>query len=108
MLSHNYRIKLENICDRIANHQEVSLEEMIWADKISKANMSAASIMRRARRKALNPEMKEGDLDDLLNQLDLGDPDPSNHKTSFNSPEEIYDFFKRDDDENDENRRRRD
>lgn len=81
---------------------------MIWAEKLSKSNMSAASIMRKARRKSFNPDMQEGDLDDLLNQLDLGEPDPTRHKTGFNSPEEIVDFFKRDEDENDENRRRRD
>ena len=52
--------------------------------------------------------MKEGSLDDFLNKMDLREPDPTRHKTGFNSPEEIVDFFKRDEDENDENRRRRD
>jgi hypothetical protein len=43
--------------------------------------------------------MQEGDMDDFLNQLDLGDPDPQNHKTGFNSVDEIVDFFKRDDED---------
>ena len=101
MLSHNYRIKLEEICNRIATHQEVSLEEMVWANKLSAHNAHAATILRRARRKSQNPNMVEGDIDDFLNQLDLGHPDPTNHKTGFNSVDEIVDFFKREDtDEN--------
>lgn len=107
MLSHNYRIRLENICERIANREEVSLEEMIWCEKLSKVNQSAATILRQARRKAENPDMKEGDLDDFLNQLDLGGTGhESKGITGFNSPDEIVDFFKRNDEETDQWRRR--
>ncbi len=74
--------------------QDVKLEDMIWADKLAKANGSAAEMLRRARRKARNPDMKEGSLDDFLNQMDLGHPDPSNHKTSFDSADEIVEWFK--------------
>ena len=110
MLSHNYRIKLEGICLKIANGETVELSEMIWAEKLSKSNQSAASILRRARRKAANPDMTEDSLDGFLNALDLGDPDIQNHRTGFNSPDEIVDFFKRDDtdEEGDRNWRRRD
>lgn len=93
MLSHNYRMRLEAICEKIANHEEVSLEDMIWSEKLSKANRSAATLLRRARRKALNPDMQEGSLDDFMNALDLGDPDPSNHRTRFNGADDIIDFF---------------
>ena len=81
---------------------------MIWAEKLSKSNQSAASILRRARRKAANPDMTEDSLDGFLNAMDLGDPDPQNHRTGFNSPDEIVDWFKRDDltNENDTWRRR--
>ena len=37
--------------------------------------------------------MKEGSLDDFMNALDLGDPDPSNHRTQFNGADDIIDFF---------------
>ena len=40
--------------------------------------------------------MQEGGLDDFMNKMDLGDPDPSNHKTGFDSVDEIVDWFKRD------------
>jgi hypothetical protein len=72
MLSTQYRLKLESICERIVNKEEVALEEMIWAEKLAKANRSAARILRQARRKAENPDMQEGDMDDFLNQLDIG------------------------------------
>ena len=76
MLSTQYRLRLEYICERIANGFEVKLEDMIWADKLGKANQSAASMLRKARRKQRNPDMQEGSLDDFMNQMDLGDVDP--------------------------------
>ena len=97
MLSTAYRVRLEKIAEKIANGEEVSLDDMIWANKLSAHNASAAKIMRQARRKAANPDMVEGDMDDFLNKLDLGDPDIQNHRTGFNSPDEIVDFFKRED-----------
>ena len=93
MLSTQYRLRLEAICQKIAEHEEVSLEDMIWAEKLAKANRSAATLLRQARRRAANPDMREGSLDDFMNALDLGDPDPSNHRTGFNGADDIIDFF---------------
>ena len=70
MLSTQYRLRLEGICQKIALHEEVSLEDMIWAEKLAKANRSAGTMLRQARRTAENPDMQEGDMDDFLNQLD--------------------------------------
>ena len=97
MLSSSYRIRLIEICDRIANQEEVSLSDVIWAEKLGRANRSAGSILRQARRKAANPEMTEESLDGFLNALDLGDPDPSNHRTGFDSADDIADWFRNDD-----------
>jgi hypothetical protein len=72
MLSTQYRLRLEAICEKIVKGEEVSLEDMIWAEKLSKSNRSAATILRQARRTAENPDMQEGDMDDFLNQLDIG------------------------------------
>ena len=76
MLSTKYRLRLEYICGRISNGIEVKLEDMIWAEKLAKANQSAASMLRKARRKQSNPDMQEGSMDDFLNQMDLGDVNP--------------------------------
>ena len=96
MLSTQYRLRLEFICTRITAQQEVKLEDMIWADKLAKANGSAAEMLRKARRAANNPQMEQGSLDDFLNTMDIGDPDPSNHATGFSSAEEIAEWFKQD------------
>ena len=97
MLSTSYRIRLEKIAEKIARGEEVSLDEMIWANKLSSHNAHAAKIMRQARRKLENPTMKEGDLDDFLNQLDIGGLGHERFGVSgFNSPDDIVDFFKED------------
>ena len=97
MLSTQYRLRLEFICSRIENHEEVKLEDMIWAEKLAKANRSAATMLRQARRKASNPEMTEDSLDGFLNALDLGNPDPREHRTRFEGADDIADFFHNDD-----------
>lgn len=96
MLSTAYRLKLQSIADKIAKGEFVELTEMIWAEKLSSANRSAATILRQARRRAANPDMVEGDLDDFLNQLDLGSPDPREHLNGFNTPDDIVDWFTQD------------
>lgn len=97
MLSTQYRLRLEGIGKKIALHEEVSLEDMIWAEKLAKANRSAATILRQARRRAENPDMVEGDMDDFLNQLDIGGTGHESKGISgFNSVDEIVDWFKQD------------
>ena len=93
MLSTEYRLRLEFICSRIANGEEVKLSDMIWADKLGKANRSAGEMLRKARRKANNPNMAEGSLDSFMNAMDIGDPDPNNHRTGFDGPEDIVQWF---------------
>jgi len=96
MLSTQYRLRLESICNCIANGEEVKLEDMIWAEKLGKANTTAREMLRKARRRAANPDMVEGSLDDFMNKMGLGDPDPSNHRTGFGSADEIVDWFNED------------
>ena len=96
MLSTQYRLRLESICKKIANKEQVNLEDMIWAEKLSKANTTAREWLRKARRQAANPDMQEGSMDDFMNRMGLGDPDPSNHRTGFSGADEIVDWFQRD------------
>ena len=96
MLSTEYRLRLEFICSRIVSNQEVQLEDMIWADKLAKANRSAGEMLRKARRSAANPEMQEGSMDDFLNQMDIGDPDPQRHVSGFDSADHIVEWFRQD------------
>jgi hypothetical protein len=94
MLSTQYRLRLEEICGRIARHEPVGLEDMIWAEKLAKANRHAATILRQARRKAENPDMTEDSLDGFLNALDIGGfGNERKGITGFNSVDDIVDFF---------------
>lgn len=96
MLSTAYRKRLEGICQKIALGESVDLPDMIWAEKLGKANTSAREMLKKSRRKAANPDMVDGSIDDFMNKMGLGDPDPSNHRTGFGSADEIVDWFKQD------------
>ena len=41
MLSTQYRLRLTAICKDIGSGVEVSLDDMIWAEKLAKANTAA-------------------------------------------------------------------
>ena len=90
MLSTQYRLRLEGICKAIAAGQEVSLEDMIWAEKLSKANTSARGMLSSARRLATDTDST------FLKYLDIGDSDPRKHKKGFGSAEDIVDWFRND------------
>jgi hypothetical protein len=96
MLSTTTRLRLEDIAARIAGGLSVTFEEMQWATKWSEANRSAAEILRRARRRAINGEPQRGSLDELIDGLDLGDPDPSNHLIGPQDPVDLAEWFRQD------------
>ena len=87
MLSTQYHLRLEGICKAIAAGTEVGIDDMIWAQKLAKANTSARGMLQQARRLSANPN------DSFLNNLNIGDPDSSNHRRGFGSPDEIVDWF---------------
>ena len=95
MLSTQYRLKLEFICKCIANSEEVKLDDMIWVDKLGKANTTAREMLKKARRQS-SQDIEDGSLDDFMNRMGLGDPDPSNYKTGFSGADEIVDWFRQD------------
>ena len=66
MLSTQYRLRLEGICKSIAARQEVSLDDMIWANKLAKANTSARGMLSQARRLATDDDST------FLKHLDIG------------------------------------
>ncbi len=102
MLSTQYRLRLEDICRKIVLGESVELSDMIWAEKLAKANRSASTMLRQARRKAENPDMVDGSMDDFLNQLDIGGMGHERFgRRGFDNPDELHDWFKRDDDETD-------
>ena len=68
MLSTKYRLRLEGICKDIASGTEVSIDDMIWAQKLAKANTSARGMLSKARRLATDSDGS------CLKYLDIGDP----------------------------------
>lgn len=96
MLSTAYRLRLEEICRKIVLGEEVALSDIIWAEKLAKSHTTAREWLNKARRKAANPDMVEGSMDDFMNKMGLGDPDPSNYRSGFQSADEIVDWFKQD------------
>jgi len=96
MLSTTTRLRLEDIAARIAGGLSVSFEEMTFATKWSEVNRSAAEILRRARRRAINGKPQRGSLDELIDGLDLGDPDPQNHLIGPQDPVDLAEWFRQD------------
>ena len=94
MLSTETRKRLEAIANKIANGSEVSFEEMQWAQKWADHNRSAYSIMRTARRMAINGTPEKDSLDELITGMDLGDPDPSTHLIGPQDPDTLAEWFK--------------
>lgn len=92
MLSTQYRLRLEGICNKIVKGESVELNEMIWAEKLAKANRTAGTMLRQARRRAENPEMD--DMDNFLNQLDIGGLGNERFgRGRFNGADDIADWF---------------
>ena len=91
MLSTKYRLRLESICKSIAAGTEVSLEDMIWAEKLAKANTSARGMIKQARRIKTNPN------DSFLNNLNIGDSDSSGKQVrGFDNVDDMYNWFRPD------------
>ncbi|MEC7289523.1 MAG: hypothetical protein VXW22_05455, partial [Pseudomonadota bacterium] len=40
--------------------------------------------------------IEDGSMDDFMNRMGLGDPDPSNYRTGFDGAEDIANWFKQD------------
>ena len=77
MLSTQYRLRLQAICKDIAAGTEVTLEDMIWAEKLSKVNTSARGMLSKARRLARDVDGS------CLKYLDIGDSNPKKFKKGF-------------------------
>ena len=88
MLSTQYRLRMEAICKDIASGTEVSMEDMIWAQKLAKANTSARGMLSMARR------LSTDDDGSVLKYLDIGNQ--NSNKTGFNGADDIAEWFRND------------
>lgn len=98
MISSKIRLQLENICERIENKSPVTLSEMVLIEKYAKANRSVFDMLQRARRRSIQGKNPKGSLDEFLDQMNIGNPDPSTHITGESSIDDLADFFRNDND----------
>jgi hypothetical protein len=98
MISTKVRLQLEEICNRIENKEEVSFSDMVLIEKWSKANRSVYDMLQRARRRAIQGIPVSGTIDDLLDQINMGNPDPSTHLNGDSSLDDLANFFHNDND----------
>ncbi len=76
MLNTSTRLKIQEILNRIANGNEVSLKERIYINKFASSNQNVSDWLRKAsniqrNKRNLHP------IDELLNGLNICSPDPT-------------------------------
>lgn len=106
VLSTQTRLKVQFLCARIERGEPVELSDMAWLQKWAKTHRSVRDMLSKARRRAINGVPEPGTIDDLLDQLNLGEPDPSRHITGQSSIDDLADFFTNGDDSDAERMRR--
>lgn len=84
---------MEFICDRIKKCAPVELSDMAWIQKLALRNPTVATALSKARREAITPEMSDDSLDGFLNNMNIGDPDPSNHLVGPQDPVTLAEWF---------------
>ena len=99
MLSTQTRLRVEFLCKRIERGEPIELGDMTWLQKHANANRTVHDMVQRARRRAARGDvpLPEGSMDQFLDDLNIGNPDPSSHLTGESSVEDIANFFKADD-----------
>lgn len=96
MISSKIRLQLENICERIESKSPVTLSEMVLIEKYANANRSVFDMLQRARRRAIQGKPIKESLDEFLDQMNIGNPDPQTHITGESSIDDLANFFKTD------------
>lgn len=94
MLSTKTRLILEGIAQRIAKGESVSLGDRMLIQKWADSNKSAYELLRAALRETFTRKEDRSPTDQFLIDLGIGEPDPSTHKSGFDDPEDLSDFFK--------------
>ncbi len=75
MLSPSLRNKVKEILQRVARGETVSLDERLYIHNLADRDQEVGSWLTRARRRQQNKKSNDS-IEDLLNNLDLGSPDP--------------------------------
>ena len=87
------RLRVQFICERISVGAPVELNDIAWIQKLADRNPTVATALRKARRSAVAQDVPAGGLDAFMADLDLGDPDPSNHLIGPQDPVTLAEWF---------------
>lgn len=93
MLSTPMRLKVQFICERISTGAPVELNDIAWIQKLADRNPTVATALRKARRRSIEPNHPQDSLDAFMVNMDLGDPDPSNHLVGPQDPVTLAEWF---------------
>lgn len=93
MLSTQARQRVEFICERIAVGAPVELADMTWIQKMATINPTVGTRLRQARRSATQGDVPMNNLDQFCQDLDLGEPDPSDHLVGPQDPTTLAVWF---------------
>ncbi|MFM7362248.1 MAG: hypothetical protein ACKOBY_04680 [Cyanobium sp.] len=94
MLSPTTRLRLQEILERIATDQPVSLRERIYLQKFADRDATVAGWLRQARRRQRSGVGGDGGgdgIDRLLADLNLGSAEPDEQPSP--RPEDLGDWF---------------
>lgn len=86
-------MRVEFICERIAKSASVELNDMAWLQKWASRNPTVDSMLRKARRTAIQGDTQQETLDGFCSAMDLGEPDPSDHLTGPQDPITLAEWF---------------
>lgn len=87
------RLKVQFICERISIGAPVELNDITWMQKLADRNPTIATALRKARRAAMTGGAPRDGLDAFMADLDIGDPDPSNHLVGPQDPVTLAEWF---------------
>ncbi len=87
------RLKVQFICERISVGASVELNDIAWIQKLADRNPTVATALRKARRSSVTQDAPADGLDAFMADLDLGDPDPSNHLIGPQDPVTLAEWF---------------
>lgn len=93
MLSTSMRLRVQFICERISVGAPVELNDITWIQKLADRNPTIATALRKARRATTIKDAPQDGLDAFMADMDLGDPDPSNHLVGPQDPVTLAEWF---------------
>lgn len=93
MLSTLARQRVEFICERVAIGAPVEFADMTWIQKMAAINPTVGTKLRQARRYAMQGDEPMTNLDQFCQDLDLGEPDPSDHLEGPQDPTTLAAWF---------------